>query len=96
MLNSIPTKKDLIQRKQSIMFYIFEPKYTKRTCSVIIYAINILVRVLRELVINLDFLKNFVGWKETKISIKLIHCEMRTKFEIQERKNIRSATNRIE
>ena len=51
---------------------------------------------LRELGINLDFQNNFVGWKETKISMKLIKSKMRTNFIIQERKNIQNAIDRIE
>ena len=44
---------------------------------------------------NLDFQNNFFGLKEAKIPMKLINCEMRTNFAIQENKNIKSATNRI-
>ena len=51
--------------------------------------------LLRELGTNLDFQNKFVGWKETKIPMKSINCKMRTNFAIHERKNIKSATNRI-
>ena len=51
--------------------------------------------LLQELAINLDFQNNIVGWKETKIPMKLINCKMRTNFAIQESKNIKSATYRI-
>ena len=51
--------------------------------------------LLRELGINLDFQNNVVGWKETKIYMKSINCEMKTNFAIHESKNIKSATNRI-
>ena len=51
--------------------------------------------LLWKLGINLDFQNNFVRWKETKISIKLINCKMRTNFAIQESKNIESVTNSI-
>ena len=48
-----------------------------------------------ELLINLDFQINFVGWKETKIPMILIICKIRTKFAIKESKKIKSAANRI-
>ena len=51
--------------------------------------------LLWELGINVYFQNNFVGWKESKIPMKLINCEMITNFTIQENKNIESATNRI-
>ena len=47
--------------------------------------------LLQELGINLDFQNKLVIWKETKITIKLINCNMRTNFAIQESKNMRSA-----
>ena len=51
--------------------------------------------LLQELGINLDFQNKFVGWEESKISMKSINCKMKTNFTIQETKNIKSATNRI-
>ena len=41
------------------------------------------------------FQNNNVTWKKTKKPIKLINCKMRTNFAIQESKNIKSATNRV-
>ena len=51
--------------------------------------------LLQELGIVLDLQTNFVSWKETKIPVKSINCKMRTKFVIQESKNIRSVTKKI-
>ena len=51
--------------------------------------------LLRELGINLDFLNNFVSWKETKIPMKSINCKMRTNFVIQDSNHVQNATDRI-
>ena len=51
--------------------------------------------LIRKIGTNLYFQKIFVGWKETKILMISMNCKMRTNVAIQERKNIKSATNRI-
>ena len=51
--------------------------------------------LLQRLGVNLDFQNKCVGWKETKISMKSINCEMLTNFAMQVTKNIKNATNRI-
>ena len=51
--------------------------------------------LLQEIKINWDFQIKFVGWKEDKLLMKSINCKIRTNFAIQERKNMKSATNRI-
>ena len=52
--------------------------------------------LLRGLEINLDFQDNFIGWKETNIPMKSLNYKVRIHFIIQESKNIKSVTNRIE
>ena len=51
--------------------------------------------LLRKFGLNLDFKMNFDCWKETKILMKPIDCNMRTNFVIQDSKNIKSTVNRI-
>ena len=38
--------------------------------------------LLRELGFQLDFQKNFIGWKDTNLSMKPIDCKIRTHFTI--------------
>ena len=51
--------------------------------------------LLRELGIQLDFQKNFIGWKDMNLPMTPIDCKMRSHFTIQDRKNVRNATKRI-
>ena len=71
---------------------IFVPFHV--TCQKSNYKVIFGQDLLREPGINLDFQNKFVGWKETKIPMKLINCNMRTNLAIQESKNIKGATNR--
>ena len=51
--------------------------------------------LLQELVIQLVFQNNFIGWKDIDIYTKPIDCKMKTNFTIQDCKNARNATNKI-
>ena len=36
-----------------------------------------------------------MGWKESKIPMKLLNCKVKKHFQIQDSKNVRNSTNRI-
>ena len=56
--------------------HIFAPSHVTRQKSN--YDVKFGQDLLQELEINFDFQNIFVGWKETKIPMKSIYCEMRT------------------
>ena len=51
--------------------------------------------LLRELNIQLDFQNHFTGWKDINLPMKPVDWEMRTHFIIQDSKNVRNTTKRI-
>ena len=51
--------------------------------------------LLRELEIQLDFHKNFIGWKDINLPMKTIGCKTKTYFTIQDSKNVRNKNKRI-
>ena len=66
----------------NVMAHIFAPFHISGQKSN--YNVSFGWDLLWEYGINLDFQNNFVAWKETKIPLKSVNCNMRTNFAIQD------------